>query len=471
MIKKAILFLVGIILCGYLNFAEAEELVLLADDFSDNNHNGWTVTAGSWMVINEELLATSFNNQHAWIGYACGNTNWQNYSLEFDWSYGDGTTSDGHIWFRVQDSNPPSAGGDHPMDGYCLQIMDREAPYYHGYTLRKSVEGHEINLIPQTDIPYGVNPKQIQIKVVEIDLGTRIKIYLNGSLLAEFNDTDTNRPQYGGICLDAYYKCPQQTWDNFYIKEISTPVIINDIVTFQLVNVSWDPITKIFAYDVALFNIGSQDLYSPIAAVISSIYPSPPVITLNNTDGGGNGIGAYWDYNNSLGSDNELSPGETSTAKCWEFYNPNMVGFYFSCDIYGVPASSLPKIAAGSGNSPFAMTNDIEKQLVMINRGDINVAEIAVPKDFVLEQNFPNPFNAETMIKYQLPEPSKVGIKILNLLGQEIRTLVDGHKAAGFHVATWNGKDNSGKDVASGIYIYQIQAGDFVDAKKMELIR
>jgi len=257
----------------------------------------------------------------------------------------------------------------------------------------------------------------------------------------------------------------------FLAYNTTPPEIVNDKVTFIIQNVTWDPITKIFAYDVALQNISSEALLPPMRVEISNLYPPPPTITVNNSDGGGNGIGAYWDYNNSLGSDNELSPGETSTAKCWEFYNPNMVGFYFSCDIYGVPAASLPKIAVGEGNLPFAMTNDIKKQLVMMNRGEINVAEIAVPKEFILEQNFPNPFNSETMIKYQLPENAKVYLSILNLLGQEICVLVDGKKQAGYHTILWDGKDNSGKDVASGTYMYRIQAGELVDMKKMVLIR
>ena len=254
----------------------------------------------------------------------------------------------------------------------------------------------------------------------------------------------------------------------FYNTSGISPIIVNSQVMLIIQNVIWNLYTKIFAYDVAIQNIGSEPLYWPIKTVINNIYPTS--VTLNNPDGGGNGVGGYWDYSNSAG-EGTLSPGEISEAKRWEFYNPNMTGFYFSCDIYAVTPSSLPKSADSEGNLPITMTIDIDQQQVKLGKGDITIPEISIPKEFVLEQSYPNPFNSETMIKYQLPEATTVSLKILNLLGQEIRTLVDGHKAAGYHVANWDGKDNSGKNVASGIYIYRIQAGDFVDMKKMELIR
>lgn len=101
------------------------------------------------------------------------------------------------------------------------------------------------------------------------------------------------------------------------------------------------------------------------------------------------------------------------------------------------------------------------------------VAEI--PKTFGLEQNYPNPFNPETSISYQIPEASKVVLKVYNMLGQEIRTLVNTNHAAGnFHI-TWDAKDNAGFGVASGIYFYNIEATagskKFSKKLKMTLLR
>ncbi len=94
-----------------------------------------------------------------------------------------------------------------------------------------------------------------------------------------------------------------------------------------------------------------------------------------------------------------------------------------------------------------------------------------VPETYALYQNYPNPFNSETIIKYQLPKAGKVSFKIYNILGQEVCTLFDGNKVAGYHQIMWDGKDNSGRFVSSGIYIYQIQSGEFQSTKKMLMLR
>ena len=92
-------------------------------------------------------------------------------------------------------------------------------------------------------------------------------------------------------------------------------------------------------------------------------------------------------------------------------------------------------------------------------------------REFTLFQNYPNPFNPETEIRFQLPEAKRVTIRIFNTLGQEIRTLADRQFEAGFHVVRWDGKDNNGNLVASGIYLYQLRAGTFKQVKKMSLLR
>ena len=94
-----------------------------------------------------------------------------------------------------------------------------------------------------------------------------------------------------------------------------------------------------------------------------------------------------------------------------------------------------------------------------------------LPATFQLYQNFPNPFNAHTLIKYHLQEMTKVSIKIYNLLGTGIITLIDEVKTAGLYTIQWDGKDSNGKDVASGIYIYRMEAGKFTESKKLSLIR
>lgn len=88
-----------------------------------------------------------------------------------------------------------------------------------------------------------------------------------------------------------------------------------------------------------------------------------------------------------------------------------------------------------------------------------------------MEQNYPNPFNQITQIKFSLPEVTRVTLSIYNILGQEVTRLMDEEKARGTYTVIWDGRDKRGTEVASGIYLYQLKAGDFKEQKKMLLIK
>jgi subtilisin family serine protease len=90
---------------------------------------------------------------------------------------------------------------------------------------------------------------------------------------------------------------------------------------------------------------------------------------------------------------------------------------------------------------------------------------------YSLAQNYPNPFNPTTRIAYTVPTRSHVSISVYNLLGQEVITLVDELKAAGRYITEWDGTDYNGAKAASGIYLYRIKAGDFVESRKMLLLK
>ena len=100
-----------------------------------------------------------------------------------------------------------------------------------------------------------------------------------------------------------------------------------------------------------------------------------------------------------------------------------------------------------------------------------SVEENLIPEVFTVEQNYPNPFNPTTIIKFGLPEQSFVTIKIYNMLGQEVKTLINDVRNAGTFSVQWNGDDNFGSKVSSGAYIYRIVAGKDVATKKMILIK
>ncbi len=94
-----------------------------------------------------------------------------------------------------------------------------------------------------------------------------------------------------------------------------------------------------------------------------------------------------------------------------------------------------------------------------------------IPSEFMLFQNSPNPFNPTTEIRYQLPTEGLVRLTVYNLAGQEVRILVDELKSPGIHSAVWNARDDAGREVPAGIYVYRFEAGRFSDTKKLLLIK
>ena len=97
--------------------------------------------------------------------------------------------------------------------------------------------------------------------------------------------------------------------------------------------------------------------------------------------------------------------------------------------------------------------------------------ERAMPSGYSLSQNYPNPFNPETTIRYALPVEGRVSVTIYNTSGQRIRTLVEGEQTAGYHHTVWDGQDDSGQAVASGLYLCRVICGEFSSVRKLLLVR
>ena len=94
-----------------------------------------------------------------------------------------------------------------------------------------------------------------------------------------------------------------------------------------------------------------------------------------------------------------------------------------------------------------------------------------LPEEYFLVQNSPNPFNAQTTIRYGVPTASGVHLVVYNVMGQAVRVLADHHQEAGRHRVMWDGTDDLGRDVRSGTYVLKMRAGDFVDSCKMLLLK
>jgi len=94
-----------------------------------------------------------------------------------------------------------------------------------------------------------------------------------------------------------------------------------------------------------------------------------------------------------------------------------------------------------------------------------------LPDGYSLSQNYPNPFNPTTKIDYSIPTAQHVRIDIFNINGQKVRTLVDSYLGAGAHTVEWDSRDDHGSSVASGIYLYKLQTGDYSETRKMNFIK
>ena len=109
---------------------------------------------------------------------------------------------------------------------------------------------------------------------------------------------------------------------------------------------------------------------------------------------------------------------------------------------------------------------------IIISTQYLSLSDIlGLPTEFALHHNYPNPFNPVTTLRYDLPEQANVNIIIYDLLGREVRTLVNTTQDAGFKSVIWDATNDYGKPVSAGVYLYKIRAGEFVQTKKMVLLK
>ena len=113
-------------------------------------------------------------------------------------------------------------------------------------------------------------------------------------------------------------------------------------------------------------------------------------------------------------------------------------------------------------------------QTAWINAGSPTLSFInkqSIPNVYVLDQNHPNPFNPTTTLRYDLPEDAMVNITIYDMMGRQVKTLINGKQSAGYKSLKWNATNNLGQSVSAGLYLYMIQAGDFRQIRKMVLFK
>jgi len=107
----------------------------------------------------------------------------------------------------------------------------------------------------------------------------------------------------------------------------------------------------------------------------------------------------------------------------------------------------------------------------LIAKGNHDISFVPIPEKYTLHQNFPNPFNPLTKIKYDLVNNGDVSIVILDITGRQVNQILNGKQEAGYHSIIWNGRNAQGKNVGAGVYFYMIQTKEFRQVKKMLLLK
>ena len=95
----------------------------------------------------------------------------------------------------------------------------------------------------------------------------------------------------------------------------------------------------------------------------------------------------------------------------------------------------------------------------------------AIPETYAVHQNYPNPFNPVTTLRYDLPEDGLVNITVYDMMGRAVKTLVNEHQTAGYRSTHWNATNDAGSPLSAGMYLYTIQGGDFMQTRKMVLLK
>jgi hypothetical protein len=166
----------------------------------------------------------------------------------------------------------------------------------------------------------------------------------------------------------------------------------------------------------------------------------------------GNGYNKIYTYN--------------SAADSWIEFLPDG---YHQAILVGTKTAIVSRVQ--SGNDPdFIYAFDPERQFTGFDNND-RVDNSTLPLKCSLEQNYPNPFNPSTVILFNLPRPARVTITVYNLLGQKVKKLIDQEKAPGSYRVRWDGSNDAGETVATGLYMYRLQAGDEVRIKKMLMVK
>ncbi|MBI5266570.1 MAG: S8 family serine peptidase [candidate division Zixibacteria bacterium] len=293
----------------------------------------------------------------------------------------------------------------------------------------------------------------------------------------------TSTDQYGGVHwktnlsdIESTIPIPitlrQETIDYF---DLNRSGIL--MVRYQLVNNSPDKLTGLYFGFLADFDLGTIDsvAYEPGLNMIWQSTPGGPVVGVV----GLHNVAAFKALDN---------PGvKRGLAKSQEYDLISRSGIDLTSaglsgdKMFVISSSAINLFSSDSAEITFALVvannqSDLfqkaaDARSIYASPTGIDDPQSLLPAQFELEQNYPNPFNPSTSISFSLPQPARINLSVINLLGQEVRTLADADFPAGYHRLEWDGKNGAGDEVASGVYLYRLTAGTNSACRKMVLVR
>jgi hypothetical protein len=196
--------------------------------------------------------------------------------------------------------------------------------------------------------------------------------------------------------------------------------------------------------------------YDPRNSFIYLADSSVITITYSNISGGWEGegnINALPRFRSPNNGDFHLMStacGDPNDSPCIDTGSPALIDSLLDCS-WGLGAQRSDMGAFGGGDSVQVGVDD---------------QDIQVPDQFTLSQNYPNPFNARTTISFSLSEPQQITLTVYDLLGREVKKIVDEYRQSGVHTVTFDASD-----LASGIHFYRLQAGESVESRRMVLLK
>lgn len=288
----------------------------------------------------------------------------------------------------------------------------------------------------------------VNLHDIEVNIGD---INLNG-VAAEISDVIyfTNH-----FINPVVYTFTVQQYANSDINEDNIPATISDLVT--LINM------------VVGKTVTSSSAGNGTASLDVAVDGSGGTFSINSDDKLG-GVFVEFVCDRTL-SDQDFIPGNNALDFLYHQRNDTVRVIGYSLDGRTLPSGATDLFAVAEVADLEVVRAEASSTDGVLMSLQFSGVTISVPDNYTLSQNYPNPFNPETTIEFSLPTASEVELKVYNILGHEVKTLAQGFYSAGPHRVVWDGSNDAGSKVASGIYLYRLSSSEFTDSKKMLLLK